>query len=200
MDQHFQFYIATYGYIAIFVFLFFGIVGIPAPEESMMIFVGIAISQGTLHFLPVLTAAFLGVITGMFTAYTIGYIIGKPILYKLGKFLGMSQKKWDKATTTFKKHALWSVAVGFYLPGVRQVNPYMAGISRTKIPFYIGSTIVGALAWTTTFLLVGYFVGNRLERFMTLTPLHIGIGLSFFLLLFAVFVTVHIILFKRQTD
>ena len=118
--EHIQAYIAAYGYIAIFVFLFFGIVGIPAPEESLLIFIGIALSQGTLHFFPALIAAFLGVITGMFTAYTIGYIIGKPVLYKLGKFIGLSQKKWDKATITFKKHALWSVTAGYFIPGIRQ--------------------------------------------------------------------------------
>ena len=149
--EHIQAYIAAYGYIAIFVFLFFGIVGIPAPEESLLIFIGIALSQGTLHFFPALIAAFLGVITGMFTAYTIGYIIGKPVLYKLGKFIGLSQKKWDKATITFKKHALWSVTAGYFIPGIRQVNPYIAGMSRIKIQFYILSTIIGAMIWTTTF-------------------------------------------------
>ena len=103
MNQNFETYIAAYGYIAIFVFLFFGIVGIPAPEESLIIFVGIAISQGTLNFYSALIVAFLGVIVGMFTAYTVGYIIGKPILYKLGKFIGLNKKKVGQGNSNISK-------------------------------------------------------------------------------------------------
>jgi len=200
MLQHFQDFISTYGYIAIFILLFCGIVGIPAPEESMMIFVGIAISQGTLKFFPALIAAFSGSVTGMITAFIIGYIIGNPILYKIGKFIGISQKKWDKATSTFKRHASWSIAVGYFIPGIRQINPYMAGISRSRIPFYLLSTIIGALSWTTSFLLIGYFVGDRLEKFFTITPLHVGIGLSLLLFVFVFFIGIQVLLFRRQAE
>ena len=33
-------YIDIYGYLIIFLFLFFGIVGIPAPEESLLFLIG----------------------------------------------------------------------------------------------------------------------------------------------------------------
>ncbi|MGV3487410.1 MAG: DedA family protein [Tuberibacillus sp.] len=200
MEQHFQAFISAYGYIAIFILLFCGIVGIPAPEESMMVFVGIAIAQGSLKFGPALMAAFSGSVTGMIAAYVIGYLLGNPVLYKLGKFIGISQKKWDKAITTFKKHALWSIAVGFFIPGIRQINPYMAGISRTKIHFYLPSALLGALTWTTSFLLIGFFVGDRLEKFFTLTPVHIAIGLTLLLFVFALFIAIQVILFRRQTE
>jgi len=200
MAQHFQVFMTSYGYIAIFIFLFFGIVGIPSPEESMMIFVGIAASHGTFNVFPALLAALLGSLSGMITAYIIGYTIGNPILYKLGKFMGNPEKKWDKAAATFKRHASWSIAAGFFIPGVRQLNPYMAGISRLKLPVFLSSCLAGALTWTTSFILIGYFIGQKIEKFFRLTPTHVGIGLALVLVIFATVFTIQFFLFKRRPN
>jgi len=200
MLQHFQEFIATYGDAAIFVLVFCGIVGIPAPEESMLVFVGLAASQGTLKLWSALIAAFSGSLTGMLAAYILGAVLGHRILVKIGKMIGISEKKWDKATTAFKKRALWAVAFGFFIPGIRQLNPYLSGISRLRFPLYFLSSAAGALSWTTTFLLIGYFVGDRFVKLLTLSPLAIGIGCSIILAGFVLFVFIQVLLLRRQAE
>ncbi|MFC4618836.1 DedA family protein [Camelliibacillus cellulosilyticus] len=198
--EHFQHFIGTYGYIAIFILLVMGIAGVPAPEESMMVFVGITISQGSLNFSYSLLAAFLGTCTGMLLSYTIGFWIGQPFLKRFGKYFGMSGKRWEKATRAFEKYAFWAVAFGFFVPGIRQVNPYMAGISRVAfIPYLIAGTI-GAAIWTAVFLSIGYFLGYKLEALFTFTPKHIAIGLFALLILFILSLTIFRLLFRKQPD
>lgn len=81
-------YIQSHGYIVLFLSLFFGIVGIPAPEESLLFFVGIFISHDQLHFLKSLFFAISGATIGMVAAYTAGYTFGSPLLFKYGHYIG----------------------------------------------------------------------------------------------------------------
>lgn len=199
MEQYMP-YLITYGYFAIFVLIFFGIIGIPSPEESLLVFVGIALSQGSLNLFLSIVIAFAGALAGMMTSYLIGYHIGKPFIYKYGKYIGLTKKRWTKASIKFKKYAIWAVAFGYFIPGVRQINPYMAGVSRYKLLPYTISATIGAGVWTTTFILLGYFLGNKIHQIFTFTPLHIAIVAGFFLLIFIVFTIIHILRVRRRSE
>ncbi|TCP19980.1 membrane protein DedA with SNARE-associated domain [Scopulibacillus darangshiensis] len=185
MDK-FEPYLITYGYFAIFIFIFFGIVGIPSPEESFLLFVGIALSQGSLNLYISILIAFLGAFSGMLTSYFIGYYIGKPFIYKYGKYIGLTKKRWHKARLKFNKYAIWAVAFGYFIPGVRQINPYMAGVSRYRFFPYAISAAIGGAVWTATFVLLGYFLGNKIHKIFSFTPLHIAIAAGFFFLIFLI--------------
>ncbi len=189
--EHFQPYLVTYGYFAIFVLIFFGIVGIPSPEESLLLFVGVAVSQGSLNLYMCILIAFSGAFTGMAASYVIGYYIGKPFVYKYGKYIGLNRKRWTRARKTFKKYAIFAVALGFFIPGIRQINPYMAGISRYKLLSYLISAFIGGALWSATFVLLGYFLGNKIQQYLTFTPVHLVIAGSFFLVIFFIFAAVH---------
>lgn len=197
MDK-FQSYLVTYGYFAIFILIFFGIVGIPSPEESFLIFLGIAISQGSFNIYYVILVAFLGAFTGMVTAYTVGYYLGKPFVYKFGKYIGLTRKRWTRARGTFQKYAAYAVAFGYYVPGVRQINPYMAGISRFKLVPFLLSSIIGGVSWTTTFVLLGYFLGSRFTHYLSLTPMHFVIFGGFFLIIFIIFAIIQYLKMRKS--
>lgn len=49
-------YVQSYGYVMLFLFLFCGIVGIPAPEESLLFFVGVVIAKNQLLLWPTLVS------------------------------------------------------------------------------------------------------------------------------------------------
>lgn len=62
-------YLDSYGYMIIFIFLFFGIVGIPAPEESLLFLIGILSEQQDVKLFPAVLSAFAGSFTGMLAAF-----------------------------------------------------------------------------------------------------------------------------------
>ena len=59
MDHVFV-WISTYGYAAIFVLLLLGIVGLPVPDETMLVFCGYLVFKGTLHPIPAFFTALAG--------------------------------------------------------------------------------------------------------------------------------------------
>ena len=124
-------YIDMYGYIIIFLFLFFGIVGIPAPEESLLFLIGILIVHHQLLFGWALLSAILGAYSGMLTAYICGKYIGFPFINKYGKYIGITIGRWRKAQNAYTKNIKKTIVFGFYIPGIRQISPYFAGISGT---------------------------------------------------------------------
>jgi membrane protein DedA with SNARE-associated domain len=169
-------YIHAHGYIIIFLFLFFGIVGIPAPEESLLFLLGVLIAHQQLAWEYCLFAGLLGVNAGMLSAYGAGFFLGHPFINKYGKYVGINKDRWHKADAAFRKYGRWTILFGYYLPGIRQISPYMAGMTNFPfVPFLLLSCI-GSLLWTLPFVLLGAFFGERFNFPLSYIPL-IGLGM-----------------------
>ncbi|MFC3886155.1 DedA family protein [Bacillus songklensis] len=158
-------YIRLFGPIVIFVILFCGIVGIPAPEESFLLLLGVLISKNQLSLDRSLLNAFLGTSVGMVVAYVAGYFIGAPFLYKYGKYIGFNEEKLRKAEKGFSKYGKWTILFGFFIPGLRQLSPYLAGISHYTFWLFLILSVSGSAIWTCTFLFLGYYVGGSIDVF-----------------------------------
>ncbi|MCP3738435.1 DedA family protein [Rossellomorea sp. BNER] len=153
-------YINSYGYFIVFLLLFFGIVGIPAPEESLLFLIGILIVNDKLSFGYAVISALLGVFLGMLTAYASGKFVGYPFIEKYGKYIGVTTERWNKAKTKYTKNVQRTIVLGFYLPGIRQISPYFAGIAGIRFQTYFLYSLVGSLCWTIPFIVVGYYAGD----------------------------------------
>lgn len=153
-------YLLQYGSIVIFILLFFGIVGIPSPEESLIFLIGVLIAQQQLHPIPSAIAALTGAFTGMLTAYAGGRLIGYPLLQKVGKFIGLTKERWEKAEQSFIRKRKRTVVFGFYMPGIRQISPYFAGLTTMPFLQFIGLALFGTVLWVSPFLLVGFMLGR----------------------------------------
>ncbi|MEO7144016.1 MAG: hypothetical protein ABI165_11020, partial [Bryobacteraceae bacterium] len=86
MDQVFDL-VATYGYAALYVLLMLGIVGLPIPDETILVFTGYLISRGTLKPVPALLTAVLGSSSGITVSYILGRTLGLEAIHKFGKYL-----------------------------------------------------------------------------------------------------------------
>ena len=64
MELVFQ-WVSHYGYQAIFALLVLGIVGLPVPDETMLVFCSYLVWRGNLKAIPVLIVAFLGSACGI---------------------------------------------------------------------------------------------------------------------------------------
>lgn len=146
-------YIVQYGYIVIFIALFFGIVGIPAPEESFLFLIGMMAASSQLHVATCSLAAVAGAGTGMVIAYLAGRFFGMALIRKFGKYIGLTEEKVAVFQGKFRKRAVWTVFLGFFLPGLRQASPYIAGMMKMEGKQFILITMIGAITW------VGFYFG-----------------------------------------
>ncbi|MGG3467917.1 DedA family protein [Neobacillus pocheonensis] len=186
-------YIELYGYFVIFLFLFFGIVGIPAPEESLLFLIGVLSVHHQLTLGLAMLSSILGAFVGMLTAYLIGKYAGSPFIRKYGKYVGISDERWEKVSYNYTKNARKTILFGFYLPGIRQISPYFSGITRIPFRRFFLYSLLGTLIWTIPFIMGGYFAGKVFHINPAYVP-YVGVAL---LILFFLYVLVKFIKKKK---
>ena len=176
--------VELYGYAVIILSLFFGIVGVPAPEESMMFLVGVLAGYDRLELLLAIVCTMLGVYIGMIVAYGLGRKIGEPILQRFGKYIGLNEENWRRVSKGYSRNAFRTIVLGLYIPGVRQLSPYFAGMAKVPFRQYCFYAACGTILWTIPFTLGGYYLGAAFHIDPMYAP-YIGIG---FFILFIVYV------------
>lgn len=179
-------YIDSYGYVIIFLFLFFGIVGIPAPEESLLFLIGVLIAHHQLSFGMSIFCASLGAFIGMLTAYVCGKYIGSPFINKYGKYIGITIGRWKKAQDVYEKNVYKAIMLGFYMPGIRQISPYLAGMAKTSFGKFFLLSLLGTMLWTLPFIVAGYYIGKAFYINPAYVP-YLGLVFLFVFLLYVLF-------------
>ncbi|MBG9770269.1 DedA family protein [Bacillus spizizenii] len=152
-------FITSYGYIAIFLMLVLGIVGLPIPDEVMMTIVGFFTHTGVLNYPLAIIVSFLGALSGMMISYLIGRKAGRPFIDKFGKWIGLKEKRMLKVENWLKKYGPYSLIFGYFIPGIRHVTCYFSGIGKMELKTYTLFAAIGAFIWCFIFITIGRMVG-----------------------------------------
>jgi membrane protein DedA with SNARE-associated domain len=177
-----------YGYLGIFLFLVLGIIGLPLPDEIMMTFVGYLTSIGQLNLYLSYISALSGSVCGITISYIIGNRLGYPFLKKYGNNFFITRRRLRITQLLFRKYGNFLLFVAYFIPGVRHVTAYLAGISRLPYRRFSLFAYLGAIVWCATFIGLGHTVGHKWQSVMEilhkygvfislcLIPIIIGIG------------------------
>jgi membrane protein DedA with SNARE-associated domain len=152
-------WIANYGYFGIFFLLIFGILGLPVPDEWLLVIAGYLVFKEVLDFFPTLVIAAIGTATGLTVSYAVGRTSGDYLVRKYGRWLSIDAHKMLRAQHWFQNLGRWLLLVGPFIPGLRNLMGYVAGASKLRFPTFMRFAYSGALISSTTFVTVGYLVG-----------------------------------------
>jgi len=76
----------------------------------------------------------------------------------------------------------WTLTFGYFIPGVRHFTAYAAGMSDLKPHVFAVFAYSGALIWVSTFITLGYVLGERWaatsERIHTYALITLGIAIA----------------------
>lgn len=151
--------IADYGYVAIFLMLVLGIVGLPIPDEIMMTIVGYFTHIDVLNYPLAIIISFFGAMLGMMISYLIGRKAGRPFIDKYGKWVGLKEKRMLKVEIWMKKYGPFSLIIGYFIPGIRHLTCYFSGIGKMELKTYISFAAIGAFLWCFIFITIGRLIG-----------------------------------------
>lgn len=157
-------YVSEYGYVALFALFFFGILGMPLPEATLLVFSGFLVASGKLEFWPTFLVCFSGSVFAMTLAYWIGRGLGYPFIARFGKRLGLVGRVYEKTSYWFERFGKWALPIGYFITGVRQFTAYFAGITRLPFPTFILFTYTGGFVWSLLYVVLGWQVGERWEE------------------------------------
>jgi len=152
-----QHLLSHYGPAALFALLAVGIVGLPIPDETLLVFAGMLMAKGEMSIVFTILSAIVGSIFGITISFVIGSKLGRPVIIRYGKVIGISDKKLDLAHDWFEKRGKWLLTVGYFIPGVRHLVGIVAGISKLEYRVFALFAYAGAIIWSSCFLTVGYF-------------------------------------------
>jgi membrane protein DedA with SNARE-associated domain len=154
-------WLSHYGYAGLFALLLLGIVGLPIPDETLLVFSGYLISTGRLHALPAFLAGFTGSMCGISLSYTIGRSLGHRVVIRYGRVLHITEERLDRVHRWFARVGEWLLTIGYFIPGVRHFTALVAGTSELEYKRFALFAYTGAALWVSTFLMVGYLVGEN---------------------------------------
>lgn len=162
-------WISQYGYAGLFVLLVLGIVGLPVPDETLLVFSGYLISKGRWHPLLAFGSAFAGSVCGISVSYVLGRTLGHAAVERYGRFIHLTPAKIERVHQWFRRVGNWLLSVGYFIPGVRHFTALVAGMSGLEFPVFARFAYFGAAVWVTFFLSLGYWFGENWRAIIVIT-------------------------------
>ena len=154
-------FVTQYGSVSLFFLMMLGIVGLPIPDETLLVFSGYLIFTHTLNPVFTFSMALLGSMTGITVSYLLGRFYGLKLIHRYGRYFHITEKRFWKVHNWFERAGRWSLVFGYYIAGVRHLTAMVAGASALEYPVFASFAYAGAFSCVLTFLSLGYFVGDR---------------------------------------
>lgn len=149
-----------YAILFLIVFCETGLVVTPfLPGDSLLFAAGALGAAGALD--PWLTGALivLAAFCGDNTNYWAGRFIGPRVFRRDDSFF--FRRAWlEKTEQYYNRYGSRTVIIARFVPIVRTLAPFVAGIGRMPYPRFIGYSAVGSVLWVTLCVGGGYLFGN----------------------------------------
>ncbi|WP_185961260.1 DedA family protein [Telmatospirillum sp. J64-1] len=150
-----QEFLSTWGYL--------GIIGLTFLEgETVVILAGIAAYQGYMDISLVMASAIAGTFCGDQLYYYIGRRYGTPLLERWPNM----RKRVDWVFRILRKYETAFILSFRFLYGVRNVSPFVIGMSGVSRLRFGGLNLLAAMVWAAAFAFGGYYFGHALEKFL----------------------------------
>jgi membrane protein DedA with SNARE-associated domain len=181
-----QQFIATYGYLAVFVLMLAESACIPVPSELIMTFGGAlaagAVPGTSLNLAGVILAGTAGNVAGSYVAWAVGRYLGTPALARLTRGpAAQGRSAWarwtgrlrpreqdlDRAIAWFDRYGGKAVLIGRVLPVIRTFISLPAGIAGMAPVRFGVYTTIGCVPWTAALATAGYAVGANWESIVS---------------------------------
>jgi membrane-associated protein len=150
----------SYLILGLIIFIETGLVFVPfIPGDSILFVVGLLSAQGSLNIWLITIILMVAAITGDTCNYVIGHYFGAKLLKKekIVKYLG---KHIQTTKEFFDKHGGLGIIYARFVPIVRTIAPFLAGLSNMKYEKFVSYNIIGGIAWVLSVTVAGYFLGN----------------------------------------
>jgi len=162
-------FVASNGYLAVFVLMALSSACIPIPSEIVMLFGG-ALASATfaatqhvdpLSFVAVSLIGGLGSLVGSWAAYGVGYAGGRPLIDRWGRYLLLRPNEVERAHAWFEKHGEAAVFWTRFVPLARAFISLPAGVARMPFWRFTVYTTLGVIPWCFGLAAAGLALGEN---------------------------------------
>lgn len=165
IDRHLIFLAVQYGhwvYSVLFLIVFCEtglVVALFLPGDSLLFVTGALAAAGYLSIGIIIPLLLIAAVLGDATNYGLGFLLSKRLLqherlpWVRSDHLAMTQR-------FYAQHGGKSLIFARFIPILRTIAPFVAGIGQMDYLHFSYYNIVGAGLWVLSFTCLGYFLGN----------------------------------------
>jgi len=165
LSGNLDYLLATYGYLAVFVFVGVESIGVPVPGETMLVTAAIyAGTTGRLSIFWVIVASAAGAIVGDNIGYLIGRTGGYRLLRRYGRYIRLEEDRLRLGQYLFHKHGPKVVFFGRFISVLRIFAAFLAGVNRMHWRLFLIFNAAGGIIWSTLYGVGAYRLGQQLLR------------------------------------
>lgn len=150
-------FLEVYGLAAIFTLLLIKAIGVPVPipSDALMLAASARVAEGKFILWQAFIAILVALVVGGIIQFGLVRGPGRNILYRYGRYLGLTPQRLDTATQKVKGGNPVTIGVAILTPGVRSVAIPACGIAGIPLNrFFSGITLGSGL-----FLALHFFLG-----------------------------------------
>lgn len=151
--------IQTFGYPLVALGIGLESMGIPAPGETILVVGAAFAANGRLNIFWVILSAAAGAIIGDNIAFLLGRRHGRTVLSRIAH---LDEARLARSEAFFARHGPKTVFLARFIPLLRMIAAYLAGINKMPAATFAFYNMAGGLSWAIVMGGVGYFFGQNL--------------------------------------
>jgi membrane protein DedA with SNARE-associated domain len=170
-----------WGYLGIFLAVVLGNVGVPIPEETVLLLAGYAASRGVLRLPVVVIVGVISAAAGDNIGYWLGHRYGRRAIERFGHLAFIPPARLEKISAFMTRYGALAIFAARFIVGVRTLAGPLAGATGVRPLTFVTANILGALVYVPYAVGIGYGVGwglgDTIERLITGRVDYIILGL-----------------------
>ena len=154
--------LSRYGYLFVFIAAIteaLPLLGWLVPGQAIIILAGALAAGGVLSLPIIILIAIPAGIIGDGVGYLIGRRYGREFLEKYGARLRITSRHLERSDRLFQKYGAFALVLARFSFLTRAVGPILAGMARMRPALFWTVNVIGAVAWSVAYAVMGYFFG-----------------------------------------
>ena len=103
----------------------------------------------------------MGSLVGTMVDYGIGYYLGRPAVLRYGRIVRFSKERLETTERWFGRHGNRIVLLARFVPLLRTLIAFPAGIVRMDSKRFLAYSAVGILVWDIALIYLGLLAGQN---------------------------------------
>jgi membrane protein DedA with SNARE-associated domain len=151
------------GLLGVFALMVMESATLPIPSEIVLPLAGYLVYLGQADFWVVVAVASAGSLVGTTIDYALGYFLGRAAVLRYGRIIRLNEGHLALAERWFENHGSPVVLLARFVPVVRTLVAFPAGVAEMSMAKFLGFSSVGIIIWDAVLVYLGVLAGKNGE-------------------------------------
>jgi len=156
-------YIQQFPYLGLFILLILGTLGLPFPEDAILILAGFLVANRTIKLIPTFIAIYSGLLLTDFILFSFGKRYGRRLVENKRFQKILTAGRLAKLEDKFERWGILVIFLGRHLLGLRAQIFLVAGVMRMPWKKFLIADAVSALVTIALWSGLGYLGGQSIQ-------------------------------------